>query len=66
MRVCCRDMARLLRDGVVRLGDPSMDTLVKDSVDDIVLPTPNYNFYLYFCPFCGKELKIEFDEEVEE
>ena len=63
MRFCCRDMALLLRNGVVRLGSPSMDTVIKNSVDDIVLPTPNFNFYFHFCPFCGKELKVEFDEE---
>lgn len=63
MRVCCRDMALLLRNGVVRLGSPSMDTVIKNSVDNIVLPTPDFTFYLHFCPFCGKELKVEFDKE---
>lgn len=40
-----------------------MDTIGMQSLDDIILPTPDFNFYLSFCPFCGKELKVEFDKE---
>lgn len=63
MRFCCRDMALLMRSGVVKVGDPSMDSFGKQSLDDIILSTPDFNFYLCFCPFCGKELEVEFDKE---
>lgn len=63
MRFCCRDMALLMRIGVVKVGDPSMDSFGKQSLDDIILSTPDFNFYFHFCPFCGKELKVEFDKE---
>lgn len=66
MRVCCRDMAALMRSGIVRIGCPLMDKLSEPNVDDLVIKADGDWLFLKLCPFCGKELKVEFDEEEEE
>lgn len=63
MRFCCRDMATLMRSGIVRIGCPIADNLSGPHVDDLVIKADGDWLFLKSCPFCGQELKVEFDKE---
>ena len=64
MKYCCKTMALALREGVLAIGK-DMDTLSDPDVEHIMLKSDKYHFYCHFCPFCGKKVEVEFEEESE-
>ena len=63
MRFCCRRFVKAVRDGVVSFGDESRDTLAKPDVERIFITSGDYSMYSKYCPFCGKKITFEFEED---
>lgn len=62
MRYCCKTMALALREGALAIGE-GMDTLGDPDVGHIMLKSDKYHFYCEFCPFCGRKMNIEFEDD---
>ena len=63
MRFCCRRFVKAVRDGMITFGDESRDTLAKPDVERIFITSGDYNMFSKFCPFCGKNITFEFEED---
>ena len=63
MRFCCRRFVKAVRDGVITVGDESRDTLAKPDVERIYITSGDYNMYSKYCPFCGRAITFEFEED---
>lgn len=62
MKYCCKTMALTLREGALVIGC-DMDTLNDLDVRHIMLKSDKYHFFCEFCPFCGRRIEVEFEEE---
>ena len=63
MRFCCRRFVKAVRDGVIAFGDESRDTLAKPYVEGAFIMSGDYNMNSKYCPFCGKKITFEFEED---
>lgn len=63
MRFCCRAFAHAVRDGAIQIGNADLDTLAKPDVESAIILTGDFHWYTYFCPFCGKKITFEFEDD---
>ncbi len=63
MRFCCRRFVKAVRDGAITIGDENGDTLAKPDVERVFIQSRDYSMYSKYCPFCGKEITFEFEED---
>ena len=63
MRFCCRRFVKAVRDGMMTIGDENRDTLAKPNVEGIYITSGDYNMHSKYCPFCGKKITFEFEED---
>ena len=63
MKFCCRAFAHAVRDGAIQIGNEDFDTLAKPDVESAIILTGDFRWYTNFCPFCGKEITFEFEED---
>ena len=63
MRFCCRRFAHAIREGAITIGNKDLDTLAKTDVTSAIILTGDYIWYAKFCPFCGKKITFEFEED---
>ena len=63
MKFCCRAFAHAVRDGAIQIGDADFDTLLKSDVETAVILSDDGCWYANYCPFCGKKITFEFEED---
>ena len=63
MKFCCRQFVCAIRDGAITIGCGEYDTLAKPDVESAIILTGDFRWYTNFCPFCGKKITFEFEED---
>lgn len=64
MRMCCRDMARLLNSDFVRIGHPLAGNLAGSDLSGVYAQSDRGEWLLMrFCPFCGQSALVEFEDD---
>ena len=64
MKFCCRAFAHAVRDGAIQIGNEDFDTLSKRDVETAFLLSEDSRWYMVnYCPFCGKKITFEFEED---